>query len=119
MSNSEAIQATLHSAEPPPPPIPAEPTAVANSGIGVVAAGVDLSGATLPPRQSDVPRGPVSAAGPHPARGVVPAADCGCGGSKVSNVFALGTVSFDFGTEARRDSFRQLMPEVEGNPKSL
>jgi cyanobactin maturation PatA/PatG family protease len=28
-------------------------------------------------------------------------------------VYALGTISYDFGTEARRDSFKQLMPPVE------
>jgi cyanobactin maturation PatA/PatG family protease len=31
----------------------------------------------------------------------------------VSLVFALGNIGFDFGTEARRDGFRQLMPSVE------
>jgi subtilisin family serine protease len=32
-------------------------------------------------------------------------------------VYALGNISYDFGTEARRDSFKQLMPpvEVDGN----
>lgn len=32
-------------------------------------------------------------------------------------VYALGNLSYDFGTEARRDSFKQLMPpvEVDGN----
>jgi len=28
-------------------------------------------------------------------------------------VYALGSISYDFGTEARRDSFKQLMPPVE------
>lgn len=73
--------------------------------------------------------------------------DCGCGGLKVSEggeaeagaaataaavaavaatpsyVYALGTVGFDFGTEARRDTFRQLMPDVQrdidGTPMSV
>ncbi len=44
-------------------------------------------------------------------RGVVPSADCNCNGNK-SFVFAIGTVGFDFGTEARRDTFRQLMPRA-------
>jgi cyanobactin maturation PatA/PatG family protease len=30
-------------------------------------------------------------------------------------VYALGNLSYDFGTEARRDSFKQLMPPVEIN----
>jgi cyanobactin maturation PatA/PatG family protease len=34
--------------------------------------------------------------------------------SAVSNkVYALGTLGYDFGTEARRDTFKQLMPAVE------
>jgi hypothetical protein len=31
-------------------------------------------------------------------------------------VYAIGTIGFDFQTEARRDSFRQAMPFVEGPP---
>lgn len=53
------------------------------------------------------------------SNGVVPAADCGCdismglGGMDMkSNIYAIGTIGFDFGTEARRDSFRQLMPQT-------
>lgn len=36
----------------------------------------------------------------------------------VSRVFAIGNIGFDFGTEARRDTFRQLMPRVQspGSP---
>ena len=44
-----------------------------------------------------------------PARSAVTASGCGCGGRK-SYVFTIGEIGFDFGTEARRDSFRQLMP---------
>lgn len=48
---------------------------------------------------------------------VAPSENCGCnGGSATSLVYAMGTVSYDFGTEARRDSFKQLMPPGEGNP---
>lgn len=40
---------------------------------------------------------------------------CGCGGVKSAEpaqlVYALGQIGFDFGTEARRDSIRQFMPE--------
>ncbi len=74
--------------------------------------------------------------------GVSPAGGCGCGGPTDSSnagpavsasssmlsgvspsmadapegqnmVYALGNLSYDFGTEARRDSFKQLMPPVE------
>lgn len=67
------------------------------------------------------------------------APSCGCGGHPVTTgvapsvagvepsmadapdadglVYALGNISYDFGTEARRDSFKQLMPpvEIDGN----
>ncbi len=43
----------------------------------------------------------------------VAAAECGCGGDKSKQiVFALGTLGFDFGTEARRDGFKAVMPDV-------
>ncbi len=38
---------------------------------------------------------------------------CDCVPTAASYVYALGTIGFDFGTEARRDTFRQLMPDVE------
>ncbi|GDX32439.1 hypothetical protein LBMAG15_13740 [Actinomycetes bacterium] len=70
--------------------------------------------------------------------GVIPAGGCGCGGDLAAAssepvvsasvkpsmadapdgqniVYALGNLSYDFGTEARRDSFKQLMPPVEIN----
>jgi cyanobactin maturation PatA/PatG family protease len=54
------------------------------------------------------------------SNGVVPAADCSCDTSTgmgvmamTQNIYAIGTIGFDFGTEARRDTFRQLMPRVE------
>lgn len=52
-----------------------------------------------------------------PSGDVVPAGDGGAGG-KPSYVFAIGVIGFDFGTEARRDSFRQLMkrPQPGGDP---
>lgn len=54
---------------------------------------------------------------------VVPSGNCGCNGGTVASsvtpsnaamslVYALGTLGYDFGTEARRDSFKQLMPMV-------
>jgi hypothetical protein len=43
----------------------------------------------------------------------VTASDCACNsnGSK-KYIFAIGSLNYDFGTEARRDSFKQLMPGV-------
>lgn len=69
------------------------------------------SGAVAPagPAASPQPSAPSRA----PASGVVPAGDCGCGGNgKKSYIFAIGQCDIDFGTQARRDSFRQLMPRV-------
>lgn len=59
----------------------------------------------------------------EPAPGVRPSCGCGgspsgcqCGGNANSSsrqvIYAIGTIGYDFGTEARRDSFRQLMPNV-------
>ena len=46
---------------------------------------------------------------------IKPSEGCGCnGGGAKPLIYALGTLNYDFGTEARRDSFRQLMPEVNG-----
>jgi cyanobactin maturation PatA/PatG family protease len=47
---------------------------------------------------------------------VAPSAICACDGGSNSNVFAIGAIGYDFGTEARRDSFTQLMPPVNGRP---
>jgi hypothetical protein len=49
--------------------------------------------------------------------GAVPSCGCGCGGKEGGGgggrlVYALGTLGYDFGTEARRDSFKQLMAPV-------
>jgi hypothetical protein len=51
---------------------------------------------------------PAQAAGAHPA-GIGPSAGCGCDTSTRSLIYAIGTIGFDFGTEARRDGFRQQM----------
>jgi cyanobactin maturation PatA/PatG family protease len=60
-----------------------------------------------------------------PAPGITPSdcgCGCGCGGDskgdcscgqkqgKTQLIYALGTIGYDFGTEARRDSFAQAMP---------
>lgn len=74
--------------------------------------------AASPPQA--VPQPPPPAPVPVPTRGVVPSAQCTCdgggsstcNGGKVSNVFAIGIVGFDFGTEAGRDAFRAAMPNV-------
>jgi len=99
--------------------VPAAPIVAPSSESGVVAASVVQSAGSSgagPTAESAVT--PSSAASAQPPTGApAPATGCGCGGGKKTNVFALGTISFDFGTEARRDSFRQLMPYTkEGYP---
>lgn len=50
---------------------------------------------------------------------VVASGDCGCGGGGIQSlVYALGVLGYDFGTEARRDSFIQLMPQEVGDTPS-
>jgi len=53
-----------------------------------------------------------------PKPGVISSsAGCGCQDAPSSYVFAIGTIGFDFGTEARRDTFRQLMQSpLTGEP---
>lgn len=43
--------------------------------------------------------------------GQIDPSDCGCGGSakRPANIYALGTIGYDFGGEAHRDSFTQSM----------
>ncbi|MBT2393406.1 S8 family serine peptidase [Streptomyces sp. ISL-1] len=65
-------------------------------------------------------QGPAAPSGSAQLPGVRPS--CGCGGSPSSGcqcggngssrslIYAIGTIGFDFQTEARRDSFRQQMP---------
>jgi len=40
--------------------------------------------------------------------GGITASECACGGGSPSPVYALGQLGYDFGTEARRDSFSQM-----------
>lgn len=100
------------------------------AGLGVQAAGADDESRThddlirTEPEQTvgvepDAHRpirtdSPVPVAHRNPAtRGVRPSGECGCGGSERSYVYAIGSIGYDFGTEARRDGFRQQMDELE------
>jgi cyanobactin maturation PatA/PatG family protease len=90
----------------------AETSAMATSELGIAAASVAPSGGSLPTGPTAQMAG-IANSNPPAERsakgGVVPAANCNCGNGKKANVFAIGLVSFDFGTEARRDSFTQFM----------
>jgi cyanobactin maturation PatA/PatG family protease len=67
---------------------------------------------------------PAFGRGPTPRRAgmVTPLMGCECGGGAACTcgagglVYALGRIGYDFGTEARRDSFVQAMPEVDNAP---
>ena len=54
---------------------------------------------------------------PAPPVSVAPSAYEGANGSGL--VFFIGLVGFDFGTEARRDTFKQQMRPVLANPSTL
>lgn len=89
--------ALVHQA--PPDAVPA-PTGVAPSCGGAPCS----CGATASTEAAPVATAPAHEA-PPPPQSAHP--------MPVSNVFALGNIGFDFGTEARRDGFRQLMPMHE------
>jgi cyanobactin maturation PatA/PatG family protease len=59
-----------------------------------------------------VPSGGSCSCGTKPS-GDAPSPPEAAPATAVTRVFAIGTVGFDFGTEARRDTFRQLMPVSE------
>jgi cyanobactin maturation PatA/PatG family protease len=106
----------------PPQPIAGEAAVAASrdpqavAGIPQVAVPAHVPGHetfTVPAVQSSGTE-PVPALKPSVATS---SADCGCNNAQSSYVFAIGTIGFDFGTEARRDTFRQLMPRpLSGDP---
>jgi cyanobactin maturation PatA/PatG family protease len=96
------------------------------SATGAVAqAGVPASAVQNP--SGNRPVFPAFGGGLTPRRAgmVTPLMGCECGGGAActcgaggppSLVYALGRIGYDFGTEARRDSFVQAMPEVDNAP---
>lgn len=108
-------------------PDPATPPAVTAAGFGPpVPIAVPEPAAAIPPgpppcTPAAVPA-PAVAAAAAPAGQVPPAAtpvgvrpSCGCGGAEQGQglVYALGTIGFDYRTEARRDGFAQQMSDFE------
>lgn len=64
-------------------------------------------------------RAPSAGSTPAPSSSLASAntpVSCSCNSNFRSYVFAIGSIGYDFGTEARRDSFRQLMPHVDDRP---
>jgi cyanobactin maturation PatA/PatG family protease len=77
---------------------------------------VDVTSGPIP-----LPRGAANGAATSSVRAsnVVAAEACGCQANGPKQlVYAIGVLGYDFGTEARRDGFKQLMPRVtaEGIP---
>jgi cyanobactin maturation PatA/PatG family protease len=112
MVNSDSSLVPRLSAEPNGPPVDA---IAKGPETGVVAAAVPPTAPPPPEPPTPVPNSLVAAAGIAPSA-IVPSGNCSCDGGKKSYVFAIGAIGYDFGTEARRDSFRQLMPTTKDRP---
>jgi hypothetical protein len=97
----------------------AQPGQVGPPGIGVASANANAN--YFQGRETDKQRtigtGAASMRTAPQAGAVVPSA-CSCKPSDSTQyVFAIGTLGYDFGTEARRDTFKQLMPStIDGVP---
>ncbi len=115
-------------ADPATPLSPSADLAVAPAGLDQAVAGGHCScaagspasvGPGAPPRPSDSPpppRPPVapSAEAVSTAVGVRAASGCACDGNGGGQlIYALGTIGYDFRTEAQRDGFRQQMKEFK------
>ncbi|NEP13794.1 MAG: PatA/PatG family cyanobactin maturation protease [Symploca sp. SIO2C1] len=110
-------------------PTPDSPT------VGVQAAAVATTSESSPPTtlNSENTMTDMSSNGVAPSitpSSIQPAGDCDCAGGQVtasavpgsathSLIYALGVLGYDFGTEARRDSFKQLMPAVRSDTYEL
>jgi len=95
-------KAILATAAPCGPPEDADRALRGAVHVAAAYASVAANPATLGDSDMDSENGP----------GVRPA--CGCEQpAAASYVYAIGTIGFDFGTEARRDAFRQQMGQVE------
>ncbi|OEJ56611.1 hypothetical protein BGM19_38925 [Streptomyces agglomeratus] len=114
---SQAVRGEEEAASPP-----ARPQTPADSPRAAAPAGPVPSGSSSPAPTGAVSTGAAAAPGAGTEHGVRPATGCGCGGSPSTGctcgdsgngsrplVYALGTIGFDFRTEAARDGFRQLM----------
>ncbi|WP_318218781.1 S8 family serine peptidase [Streptomyces sp. SCL15-6] len=115
---------------------PKDPTAEPNVSKGSNAmdspsAAVAASGATTSAAETPPTAAPVAQSAPVGQAQVqeqTPSPDCGCGGATASGcqcagngngarrqlIYAIGTIGFDYQTDARRDFFRQQMPQAPG-----
>jgi hypothetical protein len=95
-------QSEVEKAETPPVAVGAEPAAAPGESFA-------------PERRMEMPvyAAPAQVApsvAPLTSTGIAPSGGCGCGGGGSGLVFFIGLVGYDFGTEARRDTFKQQMP---------
>lgn len=70
------------------------------------------------PPDNRPPRRMVAASSAPEARGIMPS-DCGCGGGNASLAYVLGQLDYDYGSEARRDSFVQRQLKDPHQPQAL
>ena len=96
-----------------PATVPVQPSALQGTDDAALPGDTGSTGRLAPPSPSLSSHTPVNS--------VVAAGDCGCGNGDKPNgksyVYSIGNIGFDFGTEADRDAFRQLMPRIEtGRP---
>lgn len=101
----------------PAPRVAAQAAAAIPSGPSAVTPAEVTPTAVTPAADASVNGASVTGV-QHPVSapvGVRPASECSCNDATAkSNIFAIGNIGFDFGTEARRDTFRQLMPRPAG-----
>jgi cyanobactin maturation PatA/PatG family protease len=95
------------------------------SAVGVQAAAVATTSEFLPATTLTLGNTMIDMPSNAPALSVTPSSvqpsgNCGCAGGQPgyptrSLIYSLGTLGYDFGSEARRDSFKQLMPVVRSD----
>ncbi|KAB8318709.1 PatA/PatG family cyanobactin maturation protease [Tolypothrix campylonemoides VB511288] len=83
--------------------------AIQSSAIGVQAA--EVNGSTSVPTAMSIEKNPMMLTSNETNTSITPSECASCsGGGKIQLVYALGELGYDFGTQARRDSFTQAMP---------
>jgi cyanobactin maturation PatA/PatG family protease len=120
-SSEPAAPATAEGLVAPAGVDPAAEGRSCSCGTSAAPAPVQAASASAPPDPPGPSRSPATGPpGQHPSAaapigsGVRAASECGCDGNGASQlIYALGTIGYDFRTEAQRDGFRQQMLEFE------
>jgi len=95
------------------PPLPSSPGIQPSAEAAIYPSEV----ATNPPATLKGLTGIAPSCGGDTQCGCQSKGNCSCGGGqRPALVYALGTLGYDFGSEARRDSFIQAMPPDANNP---